>query len=266
MIRNLCIQLLFLFAAFPVASFAQANAVDAAVNGYVLDPSKSAISGARNTLTNVSTGSSQEVTTDEKGYYRFSLVPVGVYRLVTVADGFQTNTLQGIVLSVGQEARLDIPLVVGSASQTVQVEAGPNVLDTGTATIGAVLDQHEIENLPIASRNLFNYLLLSPGVIGIPTSTFSTTQFTFGGTERSQWNLDGLDNTQHGTSRQIRLIIVTPEAVAQTQTLSGGYSAEFGRAAGGQINARIASQSDRQRTLWRDIPHARQQGGLHSEL
>ena len=56
MIRNLCIQLLFLFAAFPVASFAQANAVDAAVNGYVLDPSKNAVSGARNTLTNVSTG------------------------------------------------------------------------------------------------------------------------------------------------------------------------------------------------------------------
>jgi Carboxypeptidase regulatory-like domain len=148
-IRNLCIQLLILFAALPVASFAQANAVDAAVNGYVMDPSKSAISGAHNTLTNVSTGISQEVTTDEKGYYRFPLVPVGVYRLVTVADGFQTNTLQGIVLSVGQEARVDVPLVVGSASQTVEVEASSDILDTGTSTVGAVLDRKEIENLPI---------------------------------------------------------------------------------------------------------------------
>jgi hypothetical protein len=75
----------------------------------------------------------------------------------------------------------------------------------------------------------------------MPTSTFSTTQFTFGGTERSQWNLDGLDDTQHGGNRQIRLIIVTPEAIAQTQTLSNGYSAEFGRAAGGQVNVVLKS-------------------------
>jgi hypothetical protein len=240
-IRNLCFQILLLFAAYPVASFAQANAVDAAVNGYILDPSKSALSGAHNTLINISTGISQEVTTDEKGYYRFPLVPVGTYRLVTVADGFQTNTLEGIVLSVGQEARLDIPLAIGSTSQTVQVEAGSEILDTGTSTVGAVLDRKEIENLPILSRQAYNFLLLSPGVIGMPTSTFSTTQFTFGGTERSQWNLDGLDDTQHGGNRQIRLIIVTPEAIAQTQTLSNGYSAEFGRAAGGQINVVLKS-------------------------
>ena len=96
-------------------------------------------------------------------------------------------------------------------------------------------------SLPVASRNLFNFLLLSPGVIGVPISTFSTTQFTFGGTERAQWNLDGLDNTQHGSNRQIRLLIVTPEAVAQSQTLANGYSAEFGRAAGGQVNVLLRS-------------------------
>jgi carboxypeptidase family protein len=240
-IRKLCFLSFLALLTFPAALFGQANAVDAAVNGYVLDPSKSAVGGAHITLTNVSTGISQEITSDAKGYYRFPLVHVGTYKLETVADGFQKSTQEGIVLSVGQEARIDVTLAVGSTSQTVQVEAGSNILDTGTATVGTVLDQHEIENLPIASRNLFNYQLLAPGVIGIPTSTFSTTQFTFGGTERSQWNLDGLDNTQHGSNRQIRLIIVTPEAVAQTQTLSSGYSAEFGRAAGGQVNVVLKS-------------------------
>ena len=241
MIRKLYFLLLLALLAIPVTSFGQANAIDAAVNGYVLDSSKSSISRSHITLTNVSTGISQETNTDANGYYRFPLVHVGTYRLEAVAAGFQKTTQEGIVLNVGQEARIDIALAVGSTSQTVEVAAGANILDTGTSTIGAVLDQHEIENLPIASRNLFNYLLLAPGVIGIPTSTFSTTQFTFGGTERSQWNLDGLDNTQHGSNRQIRLIIVTPEAVAQTQTLSNGYSAEFGRAAGGQINVLLKS-------------------------
>lgn len=241
MIRNLCLPLLLFVVVFPTALFGQANAVDAAVNGYVTDDSKKAIVGAHATLTNVATGISQEVTTDGNGYYRFPLVPVGAYRLVLVSDGFQTTTQKGISLNVGQEARLDVTMSVGSTAQTVQVEAGADIVDTGTATVGAVLDRKEIENLPIASRNVYNYLLLSPGVIGIPTSTFSTTQFTFGGAERSQWNLDGLDDTQHGGNRQIRLIIVTPEAVAQTQTLSSGYSAEFGRAAGGQINVVMKS-------------------------
>jgi len=221
--------------------FAQANAVDAAVNGYVTDASKGAIAGAHIVLTNLSTGINQEAVSDEKGYYRFALVPVGNYRLVTTANGFGQTTQTGIVLSVGQEARIDAALPVGSASENVEVQASASLLDSGASTVGAVLDRKEIENLPIASRNLFNFLLLSPGVIGIPTSTFSTTQFTFGGTERGQWNLDGLDNTQHGTTRQIRLLIVTPEAVAQSQTLSNGYSAEFGRAAGGQVNVLLKS-------------------------
>jgi hypothetical protein len=225
----------------PAALFGQANAVDAAVNGYVADASKGVIPGAHATLTNLATGISQETNTDANGYYRFPLVPVGTYRLVTVANGFQKKTQEGITLKVGQEARIDISLAVGSTSETVQVDAGSAILDTGTSTVGAVLDRQEIENLPILSRQVYNYLLLSPGVIGMPTSTFSTTQFTFGGTERSQWNLDGLDDTQHGTTRQIRLIIVTPEAVAQTQTLANGYSAEFGRAAGGQVNVLLKS-------------------------
>lgn len=226
---------------FSASAFGQANAVDAAVNGYVSDASKSAIPGAHITLTNVSTGIAKETVADDKGYYRFPLVPVGNYRLTTTANGFGQTTQTGIVLSVGQEARIDSTLPVGSASDSIEVQASASLADSGTSTVGAVLDRKEIENLPIASRNLFNFLLLSPGVIGIPTSTFSTTQFTFGGTERAQWNLDGLDNTQHGTNRQIRLLIVTPEAVAQSQTLSNGYSAEFGRAAGGQVNVLLKS-------------------------
>ncbi|GGG91837.1 TonB-dependent receptor [Silvibacterium dinghuense] len=241
MTRKLCFLLFLLVTCSAASAFGQANAVDAAVNGYVFDPSRNAIPHAHLTLTSMKTGISQNAESDGQGYYRFPLVPVGTYQLDTVADGFRHSTLQGIVLNVGQEARLDVPLELGATSQTVEVQAEANILDTGSSTVGTVLDQKEVENLPILSRQVYNFLLLSPGVIGMPTSTFSTTQFTFGGTERSQWNLDGLDDTQHGGNRQIRLIIVTPEAVAQTQTLANGYSAEFGRAAGGQINVVMKS-------------------------
>jgi hypothetical protein len=241
MIRKLYYWCILLVLVSPALLHGQANAVDAAVNGYVFDSAKNAIQNAHATLINVSTGISQETVSDGNGYYRFPLVPVGTYRLSVNATGFETVTQQGIVLNVGQEARIDVTLPVGNRVEAVEVTAGSEIIDTGTSTIGTVLDKQEIENLPIASRQIYNYLLLAPGVIGMPTSTFSTTQFAFGGNERSQWNLDGLDDTQHGGNRQIRLIIVTPEAVAQTQTLSSGYSAEFGRAAGGQINVVLKS-------------------------
>jgi len=238
------VLLLLVLGMVPSALHAQANAVDAAVHGYVLDPAKNAVANAHATLTNVSTGIAQEVVADGNGYYRFPLVPVGTYRLSITAPGFETVTQERIVLNVGQEARIDISLPMGNTVNSVKVEANATIMDTGTSTVGAVLDKQQIENLPIASRQIYNYLLLAPGVIGMPTSTFSTTQFTFAGNERSQWNIDGLDDTQHGGNRQIRLIIITPEAVAQTQTLSSGYSAEFGRAAGGQINVILKSGSN----------------------
>ncbi len=241
-LRKPCVLLLLLaFILAPSALYAQANAVDAAVNGYVYDPAKGAVAHAHSTLTNVSTGVTQQSESDSNGYYRFPLVPVGVYRLSVTAPGFNTFVQDKVVLNVGQEARLDVTLPVGNASETVNVEASASIVDTGTSTVGAVLDQSQIENLPLASRQVYNYLLLAPGVIGVPTSTFSTTLFAFGGFERSQWNVDGLDDTQHGSNRQIRLVIVTPDAIAETQTLSSGYSAEFGRAAGGQINVVLKS-------------------------
>lgn len=228
------------FAVSP-ACHGQANAVDAALNGYVQDASHGVIPNAGAVLTNVNTGVSQSTTSDGNGYYRFPLVPVGDYKLVVTATNFAVTTQQGIALTVGQEGRVDVTLAVGSADETVNVQAGTALTDTGASTVGAVLGQREIENLPVASRNVYNLLLLSPGVVGVPTSTFSTTQFLFGGNERAQWNLDGLDDTQHGANRQIRLVIVTPDAVAETQTLANGYSAEFGRAAGGQINTVLKS-------------------------
>jgi Carboxypeptidase regulatory-like domain len=240
MLSRFCLSVLLVLA-LPVAMYAQSNAVDAAVQGYVFDASNGAISTAQAVLTNIATGISMQTAADGSGYYRFPLVPVGTYSLTVSATGFEKITQKNVVLNVGQEARLDVTLPVGNATEAVEVQASSEIVDTGTSTIGAVLDRQEVENLPIVARQVYNFLLLAPGVMGVPSSTFGTTYFTFGGNERSQWNLDGLDDTQHGGSRQIRLIIVTPEAIAQTQTLFSGYSVEFGRAAGGQINVVLKS-------------------------
>lgn len=231
----LCILML------PAALHGQSNAIDGAVDGYVRANSGTTLIAAQVSLMNTGTNAALHTTTDSQGYYRFPLVAVGTYDLTVSAPSFNTFVRRGIVVSVGQLLRSDVVMQIGQVSQSVTVTAAPEILETGNSVVGSDLSRKEVADLPIPSRNLFNFQLLAPGVIGVPTSTFSTTQFTFGGNERAQWSLDGLDNTQKEYNRQIRIIIVTPEAVQQTQTLSSGYSAEFGHAAGGQVNVLLKS-------------------------
>jgi hypothetical protein len=221
----------------------QSNAIDAAIEGYVRDASGGAIQHARMRVRNISTNVSSETVTNVDGYYRFPLLQVGSYRLSAEAEGFKAVTKPDITLTAGQKVRLDFDMQVGSRAESIEVtaETSMELADTGTSAVAGIVSRKEVEDLPIVSRNIYNYQLLAPGVQGLSSPTFGTTQFAFGGNERSSWNLDGLDNTQRGGSRQIRMVITTPEAVEEIQVLSNGYSAEFGRAAGGQVNVILKS-------------------------
>jgi len=222
---------------------AQSNAIDGAIEGYVRDSSVAAITNALVTARNSATNVVSETRTNAEGYFRFPLLQVGVYALTAEAEGFKTFTQSDITIAAGQKIRLDLQMEIGARAEFVEVTADTSVTlaDTGSSAVGGVVSRKEVEDLPIVSRNVYNYQLLAPGVQGLSSPTFGTTQFAFGGNERSSWNLDGLDNTQRGGSRQIRMVITTPEAIEEVQVLSNGYSAEFGRAAGGQVNIILKS-------------------------
>jgi hypothetical protein len=227
--------------AIPGRISAQSNAVDAALEGYVRDGQSAAVQGAKVTVRSVDTNIASEAVSNEEGYYRFPILAVGAYDVSVTSSGFKEYRQTGVTLSVGQKGRLDAALQIGALSESIEVTADVAMADTGAASIGSVLSRKEVEDIPIVSRNIYNFHLLSPGVQGLTSATFGTTQFTFGGNERSSWNLDGLDNTQRGGNKQIRMVIATPEAVEEMQVLANGYSAEFGRAAGGQVNVVLKS-------------------------
>lgn len=217
--------------------FGQSNATDASLQGYVTDTQQAAVPGASIQLRNLATNQQLETATDARGYYRFPLVRLGEYELTARADKMSDYRQEGIRLSVGQQARIDIALKVGAVADSITVSADASIVETGAPTgQGAVLGERAVRELPMTSRNVYNFHLLGPGVKGLPSSGFGTTQFLFGGHNRSTWTVDGLDNTQRRFNRQIRLVISTPESVEEMQVLSGAYSAEFGRAAGGVIN------------------------------
>jgi hypothetical protein len=241
-LRGIAIALMVAACSVAVTS-AQSNAIDAAIEGYVRDSSGGVIPRARVSVRNTSTNVTSETLTNSDGYFRFPLLQVGTYKLTAEADGFKAITKPDLALVAGQKVRLDFDMQVGSRAETVEVvaETSLELADTGSSAIAGIVSRKEVEDLPIVSRNIYNYQLLAPGVQGLSSPTFGTTQFAFGGNERSSWNLDGLDNTQRSGSRQIRMVITTPEAVEEIQVLASGYSAEFGRAAGGQVNVILKS-------------------------
>ena len=185
---------------------------------------------------NLGTNQVHETATDGTGYFRFPLLQVGEYQLLVSAPGFADYQQTGIRLSVGRQARVDVQLAVGGQSEAVTVTADASMVLAGQGASGEVLNEEAVRALPITSRNVYNFHLVGPGVKGLPSTGFGTTQFLVGGHNRMTWSMDGLDNSQRRTNRQIRLVISTPENVEEMQVLTGAYSAEFGRAAGGVIN------------------------------
>lgn len=245
-IRFLFVLLLAaLLAPSPVV--AQSNATDGALEGVVRDPSDATIPAATLVATNLRTGLVTTATTDSEGYYRFPLLQVGEYELLVTATGFAEYRQTGIRLSAGQRARVDTRLTIGGASETVHVTADASMVATSQAVAGEVLPEEAVRVLPITSRNVYNFHLVGPGVKGRPSTGFGTTQFVVGGADRMQWYMDGIDNTSRNGSRQIRLVITTPENVEEMQLMTGAYSAEFGRAAGGVINVITRSGSNQLR-------------------
>jgi hypothetical protein len=235
MARQFVIVCLFLIL-HPLASFGQSNATDGALEGFIRDATAASVPGATVVATSLRTGQVSSGTTSVDGHYRFPLLQVGEYEVLVTAPGFGEYRQTGIRLSAGQSARVDIALAVGSTAETVTVKADASMAVSSQAVSGEVLPEEAVRTLPITSRNVYNFHLIGPGVKGRPSTGFGTTAFYVGGAERMQWFMDGLDNTSRNGGRQIRLVITTPENVEEMQLLTGGYTAEFGRAAGGVIN------------------------------
>lgn len=219
-----------------VPGWAQSNATDGAIDGFVSDPSGAMLPGAKVVALNVETNQVWEAQTDRTGYFRLPLLRVGEYQLLVNASGFADYQRSGLRVSVGAPIRVDVALAIGGATETVTVTADAGMVVAGQAAQGAVLPEEAVRTLPITSRNVYNFHLVGPGVKGLPSTGFGTTQFLVGGHNRMTWAMDGLDNSQRRTNRQIRLVISTPENVEEMQVMTGAYSAEFGRAAGGVIN------------------------------
>ncbi len=241
--RFLLIALLSVAAAFGQVATAE-------LSGQVMDASGAAVPNAKVSATNTETGvAAREVTTDAEGLYILTLLPPGNYNLAAEAAGFRRTVQSNITLQVNQRARVDFALQVGQVNETVEVSAAPALLESQSSSVGSVINQNFVSELPLNGRNFVQLAILTPGVNGAGFSVQGTIQsgnrpddrrpgteiFSNGNREGSNNFLyDGVDNNE----RLIQLIVIRPaiEAIREFKVQTNLFSADVGRNSGAVVD------------------------------
>jgi hypothetical protein len=231
---------------------AMAQVDRATLSGVVKDSEGGMLPGATVTVTNLATNlESHQQTTETGGYQIVNLIP-GKYRMDVELSGFKKSS-QVMTLEVGQRARLDVELPVGSFSETVTVAESAQLLNVNDATLGTVIPQIQVANLPLAIRNWDDLLALVPGVEGDRyteqgggTSFGRTGGINVHGARALQNNflLDGVDNNSISENvQELTTQVSRPsvDAIQEFKVVTSPYSAEYGRSPGAAVSVSTKS-------------------------
>ncbi len=235
MIRILSALLIGLALATPAG--AQSTAINGTIEGTVNDDQGGVLPGVLVTVTNLDTGDTRTVITNESGLYRAPLLPLGTYRVSAELQGFKKFERTGVTLRAGQTAVIDVGLSVGAVQETVTVVADSPLVDLGKIEQGRTLTQAEIKTLPLTSRNPYNFALLQPGVVGFETSEFGVPRLTANGALlRVNYQVDGSNNTQKDRAG-LRQMPMSEVMIREVKVVTTGYAPEFGQTMGLVYNA-----------------------------
>jgi hypothetical protein len=231
-----------------LASALTALAQTASVNGVVADSSQAVISGANVSITNLETGLRRETRTNETGNYTFTLLPVGRYRVEATTAGFSSQFHPDVKLDVDQVARLDFALKPGALQETVEVSAAATLLESETSTVGQVISNKSIVEMPLNGRNYLSLATLTAGTSINPGGrTESEGGFVTGGAHSYQMNVqvDGLDNNTVYSGGPIgyeaQAVKPSIDAVGEFKVITNNFSAEYGGRMGGTVLVTIKS-------------------------
>ncbi len=233
------------FVAFALPAFPQSQAINGSIRGQVTDQTGNAVGNAAVAIQNTATNFSREGKTDTDGYYVFPNLPLGPYTVTIQAAGFSPETHSGIILDAGTQAVIDAHLTVGAVSTTVEVTGGAPIVDPARVSIGRTIGNAEVTNLPLTSRNPYNFVLFQPGVSGHPNAELGIPRLlnTNGLVDHVNYQLDGTVDTE--TDRTgLRLFAIANSYVNEVQTASSSFAPEFGRTAGDVYNVITQSGSN----------------------
>ena len=207
------------------------------VEGTVKDKQGLTVAGAQIRVTSSELAIDRTVTTESDGGYRVTALPPGNYEVKASKDGFESAVFKNLEVTLNRTLTLDITLLVGSMSQTVEVDSAVPLLEMAASSTGSTITPQQIEDMPINGRNYLDLLQLVPGVAlnrqSDPTSDNATPILGERG-GNTLYLIDGLpnrDNFNGGPSAQFN-----QDSILEFQVVTGGYKAEFGHASGGVVN------------------------------
>jgi hypothetical protein len=228
------------------AAVAGAQSFTGRIVGTVMDATGGVVPGAEVKAVEVATNRALTTTANADGYYSLNEVPRGEYAMEVSAPGFKQFMRRGVVLAIGQQARVDVRLEVGAVSESIEVVADASLLETVDSVLGKVVDNRRITELPLNTRNVFSLLYLTPGVTGSVSTTYGT-GYAINGARNSMLDIlvDGV-STAHPTVNGFSGNSTFPpvEAIAEFKVLGANYAAEFGRSNGGIVNVVYKSGSN----------------------
>ncbi|MCW5958792.1 MAG: TonB-dependent receptor [Pyrinomonadaceae bacterium] len=245
MIKLSSLSRLVLFYGLLIAVFAvngtfvngQSQALNAQIEGVVTDTNGAVVPNATITVKSVQTGAERVIVTGDTGVYRAPLLPLGSFVITVEAANFKRLVREGITLTAGQTATVNLTLELGELSATVTITSDAPIVDPGKIDVGRVMNPEEVQNLPLVARNPYNFALLQANVTGRPNAEFGVPRINANGyARRTNYQLDGNTNTQADRGG-IRLMPISETFVSEVQLVTNGFSAEFGNTPGLIMNA-----------------------------
>ena len=236
---RMLLQVVLLVVTFCGAAWAQTGSI----TGTVKDASGAAISGAAVVVTSPERGINRQTTTNSTGEYNESALAPGAYDVIVTAQGFKKYEAKGVTLDVGEKARVDVGLEVGSISTEVIVQ-GENVaqVETQSSELAGTVTGKEITQLELNGRNFTTLVSLVPGVsnqtgmdepqVGINGSVAFS--MNGGRTEYNNWELDGGDNMDNGSNGTLN-VYPSIDAISEFKVLTSNYGAQYGRNGSGTV-------------------------------
>jgi hypothetical protein len=217
--------------------FAQSQAANGTIEGVVRDTTGAVLPGVTVTVFNLETGATRSPLTDGGGNYRALLLPLGAYRVKAEITGFKAVERTGITLSAGQTAVINVTLEVGGVAEVVSVSGEAPVAQPGKIDLGRTISEAEVKNLPLVSRNPYNFALLQPNVTGYENEEFGVPRVNANGTQmHTNFQIDGNTNTEKDRAG-LRLLPTSEVFVREVKVITSGFAPEFGQTTGMVFNA-----------------------------
>jgi len=225
------------------------------IYGSVTDPTGAVVPAATVRLTDVDRGLKTEVSTGNSGFYTFATVPPGHYQIQVERSGFKTIRLTGITLNVQDNLEQNFKLDVGSASETITVQANAVNVNTTDSTVSTVVDRTFADNIPLNGRSFQTLVMLTPGVVVTQTAFDDQGQFSVNGqrADANYFTVDGV-SANFGVTGYSVLVqaaggalpalsasggtnsLVSVDAMQEFRVQTSSFAPEFGRTPGGQIS------------------------------